>query len=183
MNTGVEDIEKKNDAYKKTVEKNDGRKFHDLLWDREKADPGINDREYKTALMMGKYSSDDFMSKVYNHKHPDHAKALSEYKDKYNSDPGKVEKDFADKSVKLYGAQRLEKQNTAYENGLFSTHRINTPQDQAYMNKFKDYMKNKWQAVGYSGDADYINDFWEVHPMSSKANKNVVNKLSAYMKS
>lgn len=183
MNNSIQNIEKKNSEFKKVIENNGGRKFWDIQWDREKDDSGVNDREYKAALIMGKYNSDDFMSKVFNHNHPDHVSALSAYQDKFGGDRANVEKDFADKSVKLMGAKRLEKQNTSYENGLFSMYRINNEQDQAYMSKFKDYLRNKHAAVGYEGDADYINQFWETHPMSSKPNGTVINKISAYMKS
>lgn len=79
-------------------------------------------------------------------------------------------KSVTDKSVNLIGAKRLEKQNTAYENSLATKFRISTEQDQATLNKSKDYIRNKWGVVGYGADADLINDFFEIHPMPSKPN-------------
>lgn len=165
MNASVKSIEDKNNDYKKTIEKNDGKSFHDILAARESEDPGINDREYLTALKLAKIDTDAFMSKVTNHNHPDHANALSVFSDKYGNDRAKAEADFNGKTVELMGAHRNDKQNAAYENKILSMFVIHNADEQGVYNKFKEYLRNKHKAVGYAGDVDYINNFLAVHPM------------------
>jgi len=165
MNASVKSIEVQNNNYKATIEKNNGNSFHDMLAAREGEDPGINDREYLTALKLGKADTDNFMSKVTNSSHPEHANALSAFIDKYGNDRAKAGADFNDKAVKLMGAQRNDKQNVAYEGKIFSMFIIHDADEQGVYNKFKDYIRNKWKSQGYAGDAEYINNFLAVHPM------------------
>ncbi|KAA9041614.1 hypothetical protein FW778_06225 [Ginsengibacter hankyongi] len=173
MNASVKSIEDKNNEYKKIIEKNDGKSFHDILAARESEDPGVNDREYRNALIIGKHDTNAFMSKVTNHTHPDHANALSVFKDRYGNNRAKAEADFNDKAVKMMGATRNYKQNTAYENKVLSSFKISTADEQGLYNKFKEYMRNKWKAIGYADDVDYINNFLDVHPMLQLKNKNI----------
>lgn len=167
MNPSVKSIEDKNNDYKKIIEKNDGKKYHDIIAEREKNDRGVTEREYKAALELGQQNADTFMAKALSHQHPEHAASLSTLKDKYGGQRSNVEKDFKEKAVKLLGAKKNEKENTAYVNKLYSMFKITTPEDQAYVNKFKEYLKNKHSAVGYANDLDFVNDFFEVHPMST----------------
>jgi len=179
MNLSVKNIEDKHSEHKKIIEKNDGAKFHDTIIAHEKEDPGYYDRQYRGALHLGKHNTEAFMGKVLNHNHPDHASALSAFKDKYNSDRDNVEKDMNQKAIDLTGAIRNPLKNTAYENKVLSMHTIVTPEDQGFKNKFTDYIRAKWDAVGYTNDLDFIKDFWDVHPMSRPQNVDI-NQLAPY---
>ena len=171
MDQSIRDLENQHNEYKKTVEKNDGKSYFDKILEREKENPGIHEREYKAAVAMGQANADNFMGKALNHNHPDHGDALTAYRDKYGSSREAVEKDHTAKAIKLMDARRFEVPNAAYENNVLSAFQIRTPEDQAFLDKFKDYMKTKWKAVGYTGDADYFKKFWDVHPMSTPPKK------------
>lgn len=116
---------------------------------------------------FAKRNHEQFMNKVFDHTHPENAATHATYQGKYDCDSGNVLQDFREKAYDLLDARPIELKNNAYENKVLTGYRLATEQDRAFMGKFKDYMKAKWDAVGYKGDEDYINMFWNVHPLSS----------------
>jgi|GEM_PF-4031967 len=167
MNPIIKKIEDQHKEHLKTIEKNEGETHFDRVMKREKEDPGVHVREHWNAVALGQKNADNFMSKVTDPTHPDHGDALTAYSDKYNGKREAVEKEYINKAVKLMDAPAQYLPNQAYENNVFSSFQIRTPEDQAFLNKFKDYMKTKWAAQGYDGDADFFKDFFAVHPMST----------------
>jgi len=171
MDQAIRKLENQHEKHKKIIEQRDGEKHFDQVMAKEKQEPGIHNKEHWAAVKIGQTNADNFMSKVTDHTNPDHGDALTAYRDKYNGSRENVEKDHINKAVKLMNAPARYLPNQAYENNVLSAFQIRTPEDQAFFNKFKDYMKTKWDAVGYEGDADFFKDFWAVHPMSSPPSK------------
>lgn len=169
MNASVLSLNKKHQDHKKIIENNGGVGYHDKICAEEKDNPGVTDGVYMEALRMGKANADDFMSKATNHNHPGHPEALSALNDTYRGDRSNVENDFKEKAIKAMGAKRNELRNPTYENKVFSSQKISNQDEQGFVNKFKDYMRTKWNAIGYKNDAAYIADFWDVHPMAKPA--------------
>ena len=142
------------DSHKKrqaVIEKNDGKSFHDLQMEREKANPGIHDRECKAR----------------DHNNPGHLPALKSLLEDFGGNEDKLRESYKKDARFLLNAKPREFRNTAYENSVLSNFRISTQQDQAFLNKFKDYMTTKWKAEGYGNDEQLISDFWEAHPLNN----------------
>lgn len=171
MDQAIRDLEDKHNEHKKIIEKNDGQTHFDRVMAIEKQDSGYHSRLYGSTVAAGQRNAASFMNKVHDHTHPDHGDALTAYRDKYNSSPENVEKDYVNKALKLTGAISNYLPNQAYENSVLSSYTVRTPEDEGFLKKFKDYMKTKWDAVGYAGDADFYKDFWAVHPMSTPPRK------------
>ena len=151
--------------YRAITEKKEGVTFHDEQGRKMRED--TENRNLHEAARMGKADAAEFLDKVRNFKHPDHEATLKKYQTQYDMSPEKVEKACIDRMCNLLGAAPYEMKNTAYENKLFSVHRIRTADDQGFMSKYIDLMKAKWDAVGYAGDEDITNEFFAAHPLSS----------------
>jgi hypothetical protein len=167
MNQTIKKIEDQHKEHLRILKKNDGETHFDRVMKREKEDPGVHIREHWNAVAMGQKNADNFMKKVTDPIHPDHAEALTAYIDKYDGKRENVESDHINKAVKLMDAPAQYLPNQAYERNVLSAFQIRTPEDQAFLNKFTSYMKDKWGAVGYEGDANFYKDFFAVHPMSA----------------
>ena len=151
--------------YRSITEKKEGVTFHDQQTRNMKEDP--ENRNLHEAARMGKADAAEFLDKVRNFKHPDHDAALKKYQQQYDMSPENVEKACIDRMCNLLGAAPYEMKNPMYENKVFSKHRISNADDQGFMNKYKDLMTAKWDAVGYAGDEDITNEFFQMHPLSS----------------
>jgi hypothetical protein len=135
---------------------------------QEKENPGGIDRLHKSALDWGQKQAEAFLDKVYDHTRTDHEQTFAAFRTQFNCSREEVEKYFKNEAVSLMNAPRLEFKNTAYENSVFANYRMANEQDMAFMAKFRDYMKTKWAAVGYTGDEEFVNEFWNLHPLSTK---------------
>ena len=158
------------DSHKKrqaVIEKNDGKSFHDLQMEREKANPGIHDRECKAADDFGNTNADSHLKKARDHNNPGHLPALKSLLEDFGGNEDKLRESYKKDARFLLNAKPREFRNTAYENSVLSNFRISTQQDQAFLNKFKDYMTTKWKAEGYGNDEQVISDFWEAHPLNN----------------
>lgn len=169
----IKKLESEHENHKKIIEKNDGKTYFDKVMANEKSDPGSNRRQYNVAIEAGKSSAARFMSKVHDHTHPGHLDALTDYRDKYDANPENVVKDFTSKAVKAMGVTKNFLPNANYEQGVLNSHRTQTATDVAFLNKHKDYMKTKWDAVGYDGDMEFNKAFWAEHPMSAPPIKTI----------
>ena len=149
------------------IEKNEGKTFHDLQMQREKKEPGVHDKDCKVADEFGNRNADTHLKKARDHKHPEHLTALNSFLNDHDGNETSLRNHYKKTARFLMDAKPMELRNTAYENSVLSNYRVSTPQDQAFMNKFKDYMQTKWKAEGFSNDAWLINDFWDVHPLSN----------------
>lgn len=166
MNPTIKKIEDQHKEHLRIIERNDGQTHFDRVMKREKEDPGVHNREHRNAVAIGQRNSDNFMNKVTDPTHSDHGDALTTYTDKYNGKRENVEKDFIDKAVKTMNAPARYLRNQSYEQNMVSGFQTRTPEDAAFVSKFKNYTKTKHDAVGYQNDADWYKDFWSVHPMS-----------------
>ena len=172
MNPIIKKVEEQHKEHLRILEKNDGETHFDRVMKREKEDPGVHVREHWNAVAMGQKNADNFMNKVTDPTRSGHGEALTAFADKYNGKRENVEKDHINKAVKLMDAPAQYLQNQAYENHVLSSFQIGNETDQAFLNKFKDYIKTKWAAQGYDGDVDFYKDFFSVHPMSTLPVKN-----------
>lgn len=167
MDKSIRDLEDKHKEHLKIIKDHDGEKH----FDRVNKNPEYHSKLYSSTVNAGKKNAAAFMDKVHDHTHPEHGNALTAYRDKYNNSRENVEKDFVNTALDLTGATAHWLQNQAYENGVLSSYQVRTPEDEGFLKKFKDYMKTKWAALGYKGDADFFKDFWAVHPMSTPPKK------------
>lgn len=180
MNPTIKKIEDQHKEHLRTLEKNDGETHFDRVMKREKEDPGVHVREHWNAVAMGQKNADNFMNKVTDPTHPDHGDALTAYLDKYNGKREAVEKDHINKAVKLMNAPAQYLPNQAYEQGVLSSFKIRTPEDQAFFNKFKQYISDKWKAQGYDQDSQFYQDFFSVHPMRTPPIKTISEDGKVY---
>jgi hypothetical protein len=164
-------------GHRKIIEGRDGVSFHQDQANREKAEPGYHSKFHRSALDMGQRNADDFLNKADDHTHPSHVPALEKFGTDFGYDRTKVGDHFKQKAVELMSAERQELRNSAYEKGVLSNYKISTQQDMATMAKFNDYMKTKWNAVGYKNDGQFIKHFTDCHPMPAKLRNDTISTI------
>lgn len=155
-----------NKAHKLILDKRGGVKYHDHLVAFEKENPGVNAGRWQAALKFGKDNADSFMKAALDHTHKDHEKTLPVYQAKFGGNKKDVEEHFTKEAIDMTGAIQPEIKNLGYENRMLKGYKLDTQQDGAFYNKFKDFIKTKWDAVGYKNDEEYIDSFWNLHPLS-----------------
>jgi hypothetical protein len=117
------------------------------------------------AYKAGLQAATSFMQKVTTPTDPAHDRCLAQFRDEYGGSEAAVEKSYTDLAMSNF--PRPEYHDVSYEGRVLSQHKISSHVDSSFMKLFQDLMKNKWLAVGYSGDAEVVKEFWNKYPLSS----------------
>jgi hypothetical protein len=167
--------------YNAIVEKNDGKRYHDIVLENYRKDPNGHQAMLNEAHALGKLNADQFMEKVRNWEKPGHEEALSEYHSSHGGNRDNVEKHYVKKAQELLNVKPVEYRNLAYEDKVLNNRAytnedgavirkpldvIRNADDQAVISKYKALMTAKHKAVGYEGDDNEIANYWQAHKLS-----------------
>lgn len=129
--------------------------LHAAQYANHEKDMGVIGEKAKTA-------ADAFLDKARDYKADGHDKARARYQNEFGGDEDAVHKHYQAMLLEANGISNMPIRKSAYEKGVLKPKTKAPTIDDTFTHKaFCDLMNAKWDAVGYEGDQDVIDEFEE----------------------
>jgi hypothetical protein len=162
--------------FKKVIDKREGKNFHQVIADKRAKSPAAFDKSFQDAFDEGKTKAKALIADANDFNSPTYEKSRNRVKSEFGGDKQKIHDHFTKEAVDKAGVRKMENRNTSYEDKVIGGLPIASADDEATVNAFKNLMRNKWDAQGYTdaigvnNDMDVVNDFWASNSLSQLQN-------------